>query len=331
MSNASRLEVENLRTEFVTRRGVVKAVNDVSFSVAAGETVGLVGESGCGKSATVRSMIGLIRPPGRVVAGQVRLGDRELVGMRPRALRRIRGAEIGFVGQSPFGALNPVLTIERQFANVVLAHRKASRSAIRNHALLALRDVGIAGPERVLDGYAHELSGGMAQRVVIAMAMALDPSVLIADEPTTALDVTVQRQILDLITKLVRSHDRMLLLVTHDLGVVAQYCDRVVVMYAGKVVEQGPVRQVITAPAHPYTDALLRAVPRAGRPLQSLPGRVPDLVDYPVGCPYRSRCERAVERCAEQMPEPDLVAPDHTVRCFVPLHAEIDDHAATER
>jgi peptide/nickel transport system ATP-binding protein len=260
------LELREVSTVFHTARGSIRAVNGVSFAVPGGRMVGIVGESGCGKSVTIRSVLGLVRPPGRVTGGEAWFEGRNLLTMRRRELRRVLGSRIGFVGQQPFASLNPVLSIEEQFANLVHAHRShASRSDIRALALRKLEETGIAGPEGVLRGYAHQLSGGMAQRVLIAMAMALDPRLLIADEPTSALDVTVQRQILDLIRTLLADTDRSMLLVTHDLGVVAQYCDAVVVMYAGKVVEQGAVRDVFRLPRHPYTAALLRAVPRSTR------------------------------------------------------------------
>ncbi|HWK26413.1 MAG TPA: ABC transporter ATP-binding protein [Solirubrobacter sp.] len=316
------LELREVSTVFNTRRGTVHAVNGVSFDVPAGRMVGVVGESGCGKSVTVRSVIGLIRPPGRVTGGQALFEGHDLLAMRRRELRRVLGARIGFVGQQPFASLNPVLSIEEQFANLVWAHRpRAKRPEIRELALRKLQETGIAGPERVLRGYAHQLSGGMAQRVLIAMAMAFDPALLIADEPTTALDVTVQRQILDLIRRLLAGGDRSMLLVTHDLGVVAQYCDAVVVMYAGKVVEKGPVRDVFRRPRHPYTAALLRAVPRPGQRIKGLGGTLPDLVDYPGGCPYAARCERASEVCGAVAPEVERVR-EREVSCHHPALEE---------
>ena len=297
------LEVNGITTRYQTRRGVVHAVNDVSFEVSAGQIVAIVGESGCGKSATVRSILGLIRPPGQVVAGRVRFEDKDLLSMPRRALRRMRGDQIGFVSQNPFGSLNPILRIRRQFHNIITAHSgRLPRARTRQMSLQALQAVGIPGPERVLDGYAHELSGGMAQRVVIGMAMVLDPKLVVADEPTTALDVTIQRQILDLMRDLVLTSGRAMLLVTHDLGVVAQYCDHVIVMYAGKVVERGTVAEVFARPAHPYTRALLRSVPRRGEQVHTLRGRVADLVDYPAGCPFADRCEFALDRCRTEPP-----------------------------
>ncbi len=326
------LEVEGLTTRFFTRRGAVQAVNDVSFDVPRGGMTGIVGESGCGKSATIRSILGLVPSPGRIVAGEARLEGRDLLSMPARELREVRGSSVGFVAQNPFGALNPILRIRKQFHKVIAAHRKVSKEESLEIAREQLRRVGIPGIDRVLNGYAHELSGGMAQRVVIGMALSLDPRLVIADEPTTALDVTIQRQILDLIRDLVVSDQRSILLVTHDLGVVAQYCDEVVVMYAGKVVETGPVRDVFAAPAHPYTLALLESVPRRGELLRALTGRVPDLIDYPTGCPYRFRCSLPDDRCEAEAPVPTALplAPQRLASCHRE-HQEVIASAARPR
>ena len=322
------LSVRDLETRFVTRRGVVYAANGVSFDVGDGEIIGIVGESGSGKSVSISSVLGLIRPPGAVVGGTALFNGVDLLALPKRKLRHVRGAQIGFIAQNPFGALNPVLRIETQFANVTRAHGRASKAEIRSNALAMLRRVGIAGPERVLDGYAHELSGGMAQRVVIALALLLNPSLVVADEPTTALDVTVQRQILDLIAGLIREGQRSMLIVTHDLGVVAQYCDRVVVMYSGRVVEEGPVDTVFTRPLHPYTLALLRAVPRRGEPIHALGGRVPDLLSKPVGCAFRHRCAFAMPRCEAETPAIRPVAQARTVACHLDVEREVPALAA---
>lgn len=326
------LEVEGLTTKFFTRRGAVQAVNDVSFTVPRRGITGIVGESGCGKSATIRSILGLVPSPGRVIAGAARLEGRDLLAMSPSDLRAVRGSSIGFVAQNPFGALNPILRIRQQFHNVISAHRPVSKDESLEIAREQLRRVGIPGVDRVLDGHAHELSGGMAQRVVIGMALSLDPRLVIADEPTTALDVTIQRQILDLVRELVLSEQRSMLLVTHDLGVVAQYCDEVVVMYAGKVVETGPVRDVFTSPAHPYTLALLESVPRRGELLRALTGRVPDLISYPTGCPYRFRCSLADDRCESEAPVPEALplAPQRMASCLRD-HEEVIASAARSR
>ncbi|GAA3463844.1 ABC transporter ATP-binding protein [Saccharothrix longispora] len=257
------LKVSGLTTEFRGRVRTVRAVEDISFEVPAGTAVGVVGETGSGKSVTIRSVLGLLPSYGRVVAGEAGFEGLDLLTATRAQLRQVRGRRIGFVAQNPFGSLNPVLSIEKQFANVIRAHRRMSRSDVRDLALERLESVQVRGPERVLRGYAHELSGGMAQRVVIALAMVHDPPLVIADEPTTALDVTVQRQILDLIREQVSAGNRSLLLVTHDLGVVAQYCQEVVVMKSGRVVESGSVAGVFGAPAHEYTRQLLAAVPPA--------------------------------------------------------------------
>jgi oligopeptide/dipeptide ABC transporter ATP-binding protein len=330
MANGPLLEVKGITTRFDTRSGSVKAVNAVSFQADRGEMVGIVGESGCGKSATVRSVLGLIRKPGRVVGGEVLLDGRDLLHIPKRELRRIRGDRIGFVAQNPFASLNPILKIERQFHNVITAHRgRSSRTSTRPLAREMLDAVGIPGPDRILDGYAHELSGGMAQRVVIAMALSLDPELIIADEPTTALDVTIQGQILDLLKRNSVDEGRSLVLVTHDLGVVAQYCDRVVVMYAGKVVETGPVREVFSRPSHPYTLGLLQSVPRRGAKVKSLPGRVPSLIDYPVGCPFANRCTFAYDRCREEAPELSPVFLDGDTPRAASCHVDPEEVSAS--
>jgi len=317
------LVVKDLETRFITRQGVVYAANGVNFTVGDGEIVGIVGESGSGKTVTINSILGLLDPAGRVRNGSALFDGTDLLAIRRRELRRIRGARIGFIAQNPFGALNPMLTIEDQFYNVMRAHRRADRTEVRQQALEMLRRVGIAGPERTLDGYAHELSGGMAQRVVIAIALLLNPPLVIADEPTTALDVTVQRQILDLIKGLIREGQRSMLIVTHDLGVVAQYCDRVVVMYSGRVVEEGPVAKVFTRPLHPYTLALLRSVPRLGTEVQGLGGRVPDLLSRPTGCAFRHRCAFAKESCAVATPPTAAIGPDRAVACVLDVEREV--------
>lgn len=259
------LSVVDLQTQFATRRGLVHAVNGVSFEIEQGELVSIVGETGSGKSATINSILGLIRPPGRVVSGEAWFKGQDLLSLPQREFRRLRGSKIGYVPQNPFGSLNPILRIERQFQNVIRAHIPASRREVRERAFEKLNAVGLAGPARVLDGYAHELSGGMAQKVVIALAMVLDPKLLVADEPTTGLDLTVQRQIMDLIEQLVQGADRSLLLVTHDLGIAAHYCNRVIVMYRGRIVEEGLVSNVFRHPRHPYTQTLLQSVPQRAR------------------------------------------------------------------
>ncbi len=312
------LDVRDLETKFFTPHGVVNAVNGVSFQVDRGELVGLVGETGCGKSVTVRAILGLVRPPGRITGGSCIFDGRDLPTLKRGELRSLRGSQIGFVPQNPWGALNPVLRIDRQMRNVLTAHSKTSHEECWEMSVAALKDVGIGGPERVLKGYAHQLSGGMAQRVVFSMALLLNPQLVIADEPTTGLDVTIQRQILELIHALLAREGRAMLLVTHDLGVVAQYCHRVVVMYAGRVVEVGPVVEVFSQPAHPYTKALLEAVPRPGESLRILRGDVPNLMQELTGCVFAPRCEFAHLVDSEQIPELRQLSPDRLVACHLP-------------
>lgn len=252
------LEIENLFAEFRSGKRAKRVLDGVSLTVDHNEIFGLVGESGSGKSTTARCVIGLLPAAGRM-SGRIMFNDQDLAAMSTRSLRQVRGAQIGFVAQNPFDALNPVLSIGKQFENVILAHRRGTRREVREDATELLASVGIPDPDRVLRGYAHELSGGMAQRVVLAIALSLDPQLLIADEPTTALDLTVQRQVLDLMRSIVESTNRSMLLVTHDLTVVATYCERVGVMYRGKILEVGDVESVFTRPQHPYTKALLEA------------------------------------------------------------------------
>ncbi|MCZ9882598.1 ABC transporter ATP-binding protein [Arthrobacter sp. B2a2-09] len=266
------LQVRELETEFHTPRGVVPALHGVSFEVQDNEIVGIVGESGSGKSTVVRSITKLLMPPGKVSAGNVIFAGRSLLDLPEREMRQIRGKDIGFIAQNPFSALNPVTRIEKQFANIAKAHGVKVDASERSRALQLLESTGVRDPERVMRGYAHELSGGMAQRVVIAMALYLNPQLVIADEPTTALDLTVQRQVLDTLRRLTIESGRSMLIVTHDLGVVAAYCNRVLVMYRGNIVEQGPVEDVFVRPQHPYTISLLNSVVRPEEETQYVPG-----------------------------------------------------------
>ncbi|MDP9907212.1 ABC transporter ATP-binding protein [Arthrobacter bambusae] len=266
------LQVRELETEFHTPRGVVRALHGVSFEVQDNEIVGIVGESGSGKSTVVRSITKLLMPPGKVSAGNVNFAGRNLLDLTEREMRQIRGKEIGFIAQNPFSALNPVTRIEKQFANIAKAHGVKVDASERSRALQLLESTGVRDPERVMRGYAHELSGGMAQRVVIAMALYLNPQLVIADEPTTALDLTVQRQVLDTLRRLTVESGRSMLIVTHDLGVVASYCNRVLVMYRGNIVEQGLVEDVFVRPRHPYTISLLNSVVRPEDETQFVPG-----------------------------------------------------------
>jgi ABC-type dipeptide/oligopeptide/nickel transport system ATPase component len=260
------LQVRDLVTEFHSREGVTRVLHGISFEVGANEIVGVVGESGSGKSTVVRSVVKLLMPPGRVMDGTAEFHGQDLIRLPEREIRHLRGREIGFVAQNPFSALNPVVRIEKQFANIAKAHGLKADAESRGRALELLASSGVNDPERVMRGYAHELSGGMAQRVVIAMALYLNPRLVIADEPTTALDLTVQRQVLDTLTRLTKGSGRSMLIVTHDLGVVANYCDRVLVMYRGRIVEQGAVSEVFVRPQDPYTVSLLNSVvqPKAG-------------------------------------------------------------------
>jgi peptide/nickel transport system ATP-binding protein len=303
-------------TEFATREGIVRAVNDVSFELNPREILGIVGESGSGKSVLGYSILGLVDAPGRVVSGNIRLDGRELVGMPEDDMRRIRGKRIAMIFQDPMMTLNPVLSIETQMMETVFAHESFDRAKARKICLENLDLVGIASPERRLKQYPHELSGGMRQRVAIAIALLHRPEVVIADEPTTALDVTVQGQILYEMQRLVRETGAALIWITHDLSVVAGLADRVAVMYAGRIVEQGTADEVLYSPRHPYTRGLLDSVPAnnaGGARLRQIPGMTPSLAHLPRGCSFRERCSRAEPDCSSV---PDL---ENNVRCHHPL------------
>ena len=318
----SLLEVTDLQTEFATRDGVLRAVQGVSLSLDRGQVLGLVGESGSGKSVTGFSILGLIDPPGRIAGGSVRFDGQELVGAPEQRLRALRGKRIAMIFQDPMMTLNPVLSVETQMVETVLAHEKVSRQAARARAVDALGRVGIASPDERLAQYPHQFSGGMRQRVAIAIALLHSPDLIIADEPTTALDVTVQGQILYEMQKLVREVGSALIWITHDLAVIAGLADRVAVMYAGRIVEEGEVEGVLDAPAHPYTRGLLDSVPAnnagAGR-LNQIPGMTPSLLKLAPGCAFRERCRYAAGRCS-QMPELALSG-GRRVRCHFPLAA----------
>jgi oligopeptide/dipeptide ABC transporter ATP-binding protein len=301
------LRVENLRTYFRTSNGIIKSVDGVDLEIGAGRTLGVVGESGSGKSVTALSIMGLIDPPGQIVQGShIVLGGRDLTQLSERELRKVRGAEASMIFQEPMTSLNPVYTIGNQISEAVRSHSRCSASAARERAVEMLSLVGLQPPERRLDDYPHHLSGGMRQRVMIAMALACDPKLLIADEPTTALDVTVQAQIFDLMRDLRDRLGMAIMLITHDLGVVAEMCDDVAVMYAGRVVESGPVGAIFRSPQHPYTEALLDSIPRLGMtqtvPLRVIPGAVPGPGDWPVGCRFAVRCDKAYDRCVDYPP-----------------------------
>jgi len=300
------LKVKNLQTHFPTRAGLVRAVDGVSFHVDEGELLGLVGESGCGKSITALSVMRLIAPPGKIVGGEVWFGGENLLAASEERMRGIRGDDIAMIFQDPMTSLNPVYTVGEQIAEALRLHRNLSRRQAREAAVEAMREVAIPDPGRRADDYPHQLSGGMRQRVMIAMALACDPRLLIADEPTTALDVTIQAQILELIDGLRRTRNLAVLLITHDLGVVAEVADRVCVMYTGRIVEESPVGELFARPKHPYTEGLLRSVPKlsgedVGRAerLQTIEGTVPKPTDLPPGCHFAPRCPHRMPRCTE--------------------------------
>ena len=299
------LAVEGLKTHFFTRSGVVKAVDGVSLSLAPGEILGLVGESGSGKSVTGFSILGLIDPPGKIVEGTIHLNGRNIAGLPDEEAQKIRGKDLAMIFQDPMMTLNPVLKIETQMVETVLAHEAVSRAAARARAAEALAMVGIPAPEERLDAYPHQFSGGMRQRVAIAIALLHRPRVIIADEPTTALDVTIQSQILAKVQELARDTGTALIWITHDLTVIAGLADRVAVMYAGRIVEQGPVDAVLDAPRHPYTQGLIGSVPSLGRRgsrLAQIPGAAPSLASLPPGCPFAPRCGAAVDLCRRERP-----------------------------
>jgi len=319
------LEVRGLRTHFFTRVGVVKAVDDVSFTLARGEVLGLVGESGSGKSITGYSIMGLVDPPGRVVEGSVRLDRRELTTLDAESLRALRGNRVAMIFQDPMMTLNPVLRIDRQMTEAILAHDDVGQATALERARDALERVGIPSPDERLKAYPHQFSGGMRQRVAIAIALLNAPDLIIADEPTTALDVTIQGQILYEVQKLARETGTALVWITHDLSVIAGLADRVCVMYAGRIVEQGTTAQVLERPAHPYTQGLLDSVPSRnarGARLKQIPGMTPSLIDLPPGCAFRERCPRADAACAGA-PAMTFAPgdPERGVRCHHPLVA----------
>jgi peptide/nickel transport system ATP-binding protein len=307
MSLMPLLEVRDLRTYFTTDAGVARAVDGVALQVGAGETLGIVGESGCGKTVTALSVLGLIpSPPGEIVSGSsIRFNDEELLDVKPARLREIRGNEISMIFQEPMTSLNPVLTVGYQIEEVLRLHRGLSKREARAAAVALLAEVGIPEPDHRFDAYPHQMSGGMLQRVMIATALSCEPRLLIADEPTTALDVTIQAQILDLLVSLQQKHGMALLLITHDLGVLAEVCDRVLVMYGGQIVEVGTTEEILTNPQHPYTQGLLASLPGIGDRdvrLNPIPGTVPSAINWPEGCRFRDRCSFAWERCAESAP-----------------------------
>ena len=323
------LEVRNLRTHFFTRAGVVKAVDDVSFTVRRGKVLGLVGESGSGKTVTGFSVLGLVDAPGRIVGGEILFHGQDLTKMTEREMRDLRGNRIAMIFQDPMMTLNPVLRVDTQMIETVLAHKKVSREEARQRARDTLGMVGIPSPDERLKSYPHQFSGGMRQRVAIAIALLHEPELIVADEPTTALDVTIQGQILAEVQKLAETTGTSLIWITHDLSVVAGLADDVAVMYAGRIVEKGAVSEVLDAPMHPYTAGLIGSVPsrnKRGEPLRQIPGMTPSLLSLPPGCAFRSRCPRAAEAC---LAEPAIreLAPGHEVRCFLPISTPTEQAA----
>ena len=316
------LVVENLKTYFFTEAGVVKAVDDISYDVHEGETLAIVGESGCGKSIGALSLMRLVpTPPGRIVSGRVLFDDEDLLTMSDEEMRNIRGNRIAMIFQEPMTSLNPVLTIGRQITESLELHLKMNKEAARDRAIELLDMVGIPDPESRLNQYPHQFSGGMRQRVMIAIAMSCNPRLLLADEPTTALDVTIQAQILELVKDLSIKQGTAVIIITHNLGVVARYADRVNVMYAGKLIERGTAMDIYENPHHPYTQGLLNSVPRLDEDrkghLESIDGMPPDLMDLPSGCAFQPRCKLAVARCLEEIPPLMPVSDGHTAACWV--------------
>ena len=330
---AALLQVKDLKTQFFTQDGVVNAVNGVSFDLYEEETLGIVGESGSGKSVTALSILGLIpQPPGKITGGEVLFKGQDLVKMPEEQLRHIRGKEIAMIFQDPMTSLNPVLTISRQIGEALQLHMDMDKAAARKRTVELLKLVGIPSAADRIDDYPHQFSGGMRQRVMIAMALSCNPKLLIADEPTTALDVTIQAQILDLIKRLKREFGTAVMMITHDLGVVAGMCDRVQVMYAGHLVEQANVDQLYGDPRHPYTLGLIRSVPRLDEArkerLEPIPGLPPDMVNLPPGCPFYPRCSFHMPVCLEQRPLLRPVAGEHTVACWADIKEAVASHAS---
>jgi peptide/nickel transport system ATP-binding protein len=313
------LSVRDLKVEFVTRRGVLKAIDGVSFDIRRGEVLGVVGESGAGKSVTGSAVIGLIDPPGRIAGGEILLSGERIDHLPPEKMRRIRGKRIGMIFQDPLTSLNPLYRVGRQLVETIETHTALRGNAARQRAIDLLAEVGIPAPERRIDGYPHEFSGGMRQRVVIALALCAEPELIIADEPTTALDVSVQAQIIALLKRLGREHGTAIMLVTHDMGVIAETADRVAVMYAGRIAEIGPVRELVQNPLHPYARGLMGAIPTLASDadrLVQIPGSMPRLSAIPPGCPFNPRCPHAWERCTVDRPEP-LLYRGHRVACHL--------------
>jgi peptide/nickel transport system ATP-binding protein len=300
------LEVKNLRVEFPSRRGTLLAIDDISFSIAPGEILGVVGESGAGKSLTGAAIIGLLEPPGRIAGGEIRLDGQRIDNLPYEAMRKIRGRQIGAIFQDPLTSLNPLYTIGRQLTETILTHLPVSEDEARARAIKLLKETGIQGAEQRIDQYPHQFSGGMRQRVVIALALAAEPKLIVADEPTTALDVSIQAQIISLLKRLCKDHGAAVMLVTHDMGVIAETCDRVAVMYAGRIAEIGPVADVINRPSHPYTVGLMGSIPAKDEDrerLTQIDGAMPRLNAIPKGCAFNPRCPKVFDRCKVERPD----------------------------
>ncbi len=316
------LEVERLRIEFPTRRGTLVAVDDVSFSLQEGEVLGVVGESGAGKSLTGNAIIGLLEPPGRIAAGEIRLSGRRIDNLPYEEMRKIRGKQIGAVFQDPLTSLNPLYSVGQQLIETIQTHTEMTPTQARTRAIELLAEVGIPGAERRVDHYPHQFSGGMRQRVVIALAICVNPRLIIADEPTTALDVSIQAQIIALLKRLCRDHGTAIMLITHDMGVIAETADRVAVMYAGRVAEIGPVRSVIKEAKHPYSHGLMGSIPKINddkERLEQIEGSMPRLTEIPSGCAFNPRCPQAFDRC--RVERPDLMnAGDTLASCWLYAH-----------
>jgi peptide/nickel transport system ATP-binding protein len=306
LSNSPLLAVRNLRVEFPTRHASLTPVRDVSFTLDAGEVLGIVGESGAGKSMMGSAIIGLLEPPGRIAGGEILLEGERIDNLKRAELSRIRGRKIGLVPQDPLTSLNPLFTVGQQLIQTIRAHHDMTDKAARSRALDLLTEVGIPAPDRRIDQYPHQFSGGMRQRVVIALALCAGPKLVIADEPTTALDVSIQAQIIEVLKSMCREHGAAIILITHDMGVIAETADRVGVMYAGRLVEIGPLRSVVREPAHPYTKGLMSSIPVVGRKLERLAqiaGAMPRLTETPSGCAFHPRCPKVLDRCKRELPE----------------------------
>lgn len=327
----SLLQVQNLVVEFPHRRGALRAIDDISFEIAPGEILGVVGESGAGKSLTGAAIIGLLEPPGRVAGGQILLEGQRIDQLGYEQMRHIRGRKIGAIFQDPLTSLNPLYTVGRQLMQTIQAHLDVSVAEARRRAISLLSDTGIPAAEQRIEHYPHQFSGGMRQRVVIALALAAQPKLIVADEPTTALDVSIQAQIIELLKTLCRERGAAVMLITHDMGVIAETCDRVAVMYAGRLAEIGPVHQVIHQPAHPYTAGLMAAIPDMAMDrerLNQIDGAMPRLNAIPQGCAYNPRCPRVFERCLKERP---ALMPAGPTRAACWLHDASDSHATTNR